>query len=268
VARLQCSTGHLPRSLNGELYHSALIARRLTRDSTNCGLKYYLPTAELKDAMGNLQLNDEAESVLRRQAAEDLNAFGMRAAPKDAVERGLHHLEAHDQPASGGIGSPDTTHAVLDSEHLQRLDEADDSPGIPLPTLHALPIIDWHSGPTPMDAWLNQSAIRMDSGTVQEIDDDQLGDMKNLEQEKQDIELLRKVHFAAELAAPEIGRLEDDVYNGLDESARPFLRKILDKFPLIKPFLARRLAESSLYRDRRLRKSREDAERRRQSSVL
>ena len=118
-----------------------------------------------------------------------------------------------------------------------------------------------------MDAWLNQSAIRMETGIVQEINDDQLQELKILEQEKRDIELLRKVHLAAEPAAPDIGRLEDDAYDGLDESAKPFLRKILDKFPLIKPFLARRLAESSLSRDRRLRECRDDAERKRLASV-
>jgi hypothetical protein len=265
VGRLQPSIEHLPHSLNGKIDQISLAFHRLTCDSITCGLKYYPPMAELKDAMGNLQVKDEAESVLQRQAAEDLNAFGMRPAPRDAVELETHHAQSQNQPSSGGIESPDTTNAVLDSEHLQLLEEADDGLEPPLPRVDALPVIDWHSGPTLM-AWLNQSAIPMDTGIVQEINDDQVEDVKNLKQEQRDIEILRKVRLAAEPAAPDIGRLEDDVYDGLDESAKPFLRKILDKFPLIKPFLARRLAESSLSRDRRLRQSRDEAERRRQSS--
>ena len=104
----------------------------------------------------------------------------------------------------------------------------------------------------------------MDSGVVLETSDEKLQAKENLEQERCDIETLRKVRLSAEPAAPEIGRLEDEAYEGLDESAKPFLRKILDKFPLIQPFLARRLAESSLSRDSRLRKSREEAESKRQ----
>lgn len=100
----------------------------------------------------------------------------------------------------------------------------------------------------------------MDSGVVLETSDEKLQAKENLEQEPRDIEILRKVHSSAEPVAPEIGRLEDKAYEGLDEGAKPFLRKILEKFPLIQPFLARRLAESSLSRDSRLRKSREDAE--------
>jgi hypothetical protein len=241
---------------------------KLTRNSTNCGLKYYPPIADLKDAMGNLQLKDEAESVLQRQAAEDLNAFGMRPAPRDANEFGLQHPDLQGQTANRGIERTDTRNAVLDSENLQRLDEAEDDLKMSLPTENALPIIDWHSGPTPMDAWLNQSAIRMDGGIVKEIDDEQLQSMEHLGQEERDIEILRKVHLAAEPAAPEVGRLEDEVYDGLDESAKPFLRKILDKFPLIQPFLARRLAESSMSRDIRLRQSRDEAERKRRSSSM
>lgn len=266
--RLQRLTGNLHHSLNGELHTLALAAGRLTSNSTNCGLKYYPPTAELKDAMGNLQVKDEAESVLQRQAAEDLNAFGMRPAPRDAVGLELHHVEMQDQPVKGGVEPSDAANAILDPNNLQRLDELEDGLDSRFPPVDALPIIDWHSGPTPMDAWLNQSAIRMETGIVQEIDDDQLQESKILEQEKRDIELLRKVHLAAEPAGPDIGRLEDDAYDGLEESAKPFLRKILDKFPLIKPFLARRLAESSLSRDRRLRESRDEAECKRQASVF
>jgi hypothetical protein len=267
VGKLQRLTGSLPHSLNGELHTLALARCRLTSNSTNCGLKYYPPTVELRDAMGNLQVKDEAESVLQRQAAEDLNAFGMRPAPRDAVSLELHHIERPDQPVKGGMEPSNAANAMLDSDNLQRLDELEDGLDNRFPMADALPIIDWHSGPTPMDAWLNQSAIRMETGIVQEINDDQLQELKILEQEKRDIELLRKVHLAAEPAAPDIGRLEDDAYDGLDESAKPFLRKILDKFPLIKPFLARRLAESSLSRDRRLRECRDDAERKRLASV-
>jgi hypothetical protein len=162
------------------------------------------------------------------------------------------------QSANRGIESPDATNAMLDSENLQLLDEADDDLEPSVPTKDGLPIIDWHSGPTLMDAWLSQSAIPMDSGIVQEINDEQLQDKEALEQERQDIEVLRKVYLSAEPEAPDIGRLENKIYDGLDEIAKPFLRKILDKFPLIQPFLARRLAESSLARDVRLRKSRDD----------
>src|ERR1700735_3125138 len=120
--------------------------------------------AELKDAVGNLRIKDEAESVLQRQAAEDLNGFGKRPAPKDAVGFGLPQIELQDQPVEGGIEPPDAANAVLDSDHLQRLDEAQDGLASRLLMVDALPVIDWHSGPTPMDAWLNQSAIRMEAG--------------------------------------------------------------------------------------------------------
>ena len=99
----------------------------------------------------------------------------------------------------------------------------------------------------------------MGSGVVLETSDEKLQATENLEQERRDIEILREVHSLAEPAVPEIGQPEDEAYEGLDKSAKPFLRKILDKFPLIQPFLARRFAESSLSRDSRLRKSREEA---------
>ena len=236
----------------------------LTRDSTKCGLKYYPPTTDLKDAMGNLQLKDEAESVLQRQAVEDLNAFGMRPAPRDATELGPVHPDSPSQTPKRGIDHPDTTGVLLDSENLKRLDEAEDEVKTSFPASGALSIIDWHSGPTPIESWLNQSAIRMDSGILHEVGDEKLQEKEILDQEQRDIEILRKVHLSAEPATPDTGLLEGDGYEGLDEVAKPFLRKILDKFPLIQPFLARRLAESSLSRDTRLRKSRDEAERKRQ----
>ena len=285
LSMLRLQIGKCPRPSCGQpsTFHGESIS--LIRCS-NCGLKYFPPTTELKDAMGNLLLTDEAETVLQRQAIEDLNAFGMRAAPSDAKELGSMYTDSLSQNTdrrqtgqSGQDSSPrrmcspqpreinehsDLSKSVLDSDNLRRLDYLENDLGRSVPKEDTLPIIDWHSGPTPMDAWLNQSAIRMDGGFVQEIDDEKLQEAEKLEQEQRDIEVLRKVHLAADVAEPDTGRLEDDVYDGLDETARPFLRKILDKFPFIQPFLARRLAESNLSRDRRLRKSREDAEGRKQ----
>ena len=248
----------------------------------SCGLRYFPPTTELKDAKGNLLLTDEPEAVLQRQAVEDLNTFGMRARPCDANELGSIHQDSLSEATNrkgavnggqeslfGRLSSPQTREVkehsdppipALDSDNLRCLDDMETDLGTSVPNRDTLPIIDWHSGPTPMDAWLNQSAIRMDGGFVQQIGDEKLQEAEKLEQEQRDIEVLRKVHLAADLAEPDAGRLEDDVYNDLDEFARPFLRKILDKYPLIQPFLARRLAESNLSRDTRLRKSREDAE--------
>src|SRR2546421_11081534 len=97
-----------------------LTLHTLTWDSTNCGLKYYPPITDLKDSMGNLQVKDEGEAVLERQAVEDLNAFGRRPAPIDAKELGPNS-GFEGQTAIGDVELPDTSGAGLNSENLKRL---------------------------------------------------------------------------------------------------------------------------------------------------
>jgi hypothetical protein len=228
---------------------------KLTRNSPHCGLAY---SPELSSSQA--ALSTEVEQVVQRQNVDDVHTFGIRRPPVD-VEEGLGSSSGYSSDMDGetletGIEQDDDELvAELQEEEIDHSDGLEDGaklkPERAAVTSAPITVIDWNSGESPMAAWLNQSAIPMPDAVPEPIGEALFPDPELLEQERRDLEKLRKVHlsFSPGLQPPQEQGKE---FKNMDSAAQPYLRKVIDKFPAIPPFLARRLAETNLRRKRRL----------------
>lgn len=121
----------------------------------------------------------------------------------------------------------------------------------------SVPAIDWNAGSSPLDAWLNQSALPSSDTSFHTVCEEENRRYAMRDQEQRDLKHLRRVHVI-------LGEktIHGDRWEGVDDKlfekpVWPHFRKILDKFPTIPVFLAKRLANSNFRRDERLRKARD-----------
>lgn len=234
----------------------------LTRSSSDCGLVFYPTSNGLEDSLGRVTMLEEDEDIFRRQAEEDIQLFGARPKPQDPEEyneamqldpsnqkRKRAHSETHfgapsrkkkpgkEQLFSPSITGDDTGETSFDSANK------------------AIPAIDWNSGETPLKAWLNQSALPS-TGLPEE--DVQANDVRRKQEatslEGKELEFYRKVHIptAPEPVKVDPGNMLVDEFEALEPGAQIYCRNILDRFPRIPRYLARRLAEANLGRAKRL----------------
>lgn len=115
-----------------------------------------------------------------------------------------------------------------------------------------LTIMDWNSGTSRLDAWLNQSAVpSTTAATNRHISKTDL-----LPQEIEEIKVFRNVHVtnapSPEHNNPPLGPVES-----LDFPAKIYYRNIMDNYPAIPIYLARRLAQANSGRAERLRSGKE-----------
>ena len=104
-----------------------------------------------------------------------------------------------------------------------------------------LPTMDWKSGPSAMMAWLNSSALPSTGDHPPSIEETQVRDDDEVDEEE-DLETLRRVCIARSMPAAR-HYLDAPEYSGMEGPAIIYLRKILDMFPKLPPFMARRLAQ-------------------------
>jgi hypothetical protein len=116
----------------------------------------------------------------------------------------------------------------------------------------AVTAIDWNSGASPLDAWLNQSAVP--SVATQQLQKQHSEEGNPAAQELEEIKVFRNVHIAD---APEPRTHEglptspeDVAYLGLQ--AQIYYRNIVDRYPLLPAYLVRRLAIANYRRAERL----------------
>jgi glycerol-3-phosphate cytidylyltransferase-like family protein len=197
------------------------------------------------------------------QESEDLERFGKRLVPIDIAE-----VLVHDEPASSPIALPTgnpqpniaSTAHDLSSTNMKLFDQAD-----PAPAPEAIPVepkigqIDWNAAPSGMEAWLNASAFPTPSAATRAVNDAEANN-DVLRQEQQDLEVLKSVHFVS--LVPETQPLSDKVkdYQDLNLDAQIHIRKIVDRFPRLPTYLAKRFANANVKRMERLRLQRGDAD--------
>ena len=115
--------------------------------------------------------------------------------------------------------------------------------------------MDWNSGTTPLDAWLNQSAVPSIVPQPQRqwnqsnSSSDDLG-AKELE----DLKVFRTIHIKGIEEPKSIGTPQNSAIDLtiLEPRTQMFLRNILDDYPLLPLYLALRLANFSCARANRL----------------
>jgi hypothetical protein len=116
----------------------------------------------------------------------------------------------------------------------------------------------WHGGFSGMIVWLNHSAFRewgiRPPTLVSEVGEDSEHEHECADEEDE-IEILRRVCIPQATPAS-THYLDASEFAGIGIRTMPYLRKIIDRFPKVPPYIARRLAEKNLTRSERLTKVR------------
>ena len=209
-----------------------------------CNLKFFPPLNDL--GVSSTRLEEEVE-VARRQNEEDLLLYGRRSEPVDA-----HEIDIY----TGMIGSPTQITATDLEIPFDETKEARNIEG------NSDISVDGHAEDTPLSTWLAQSAlpsvIPVGSHPLDQI---ARTEVDPVEEEIREIEIFRTVHLES---GPEInGNAKDtpkaDAVLDLELSSQIYYRNIVDRYPLLPTYLARRLAEANSSRAGRLSRRRVEA---------
>ena len=181
------------------------------------------------------------DDVGRKQIEEDVQLYGVRPEPLDAAnsERSL------DSPLV--VPKRKMSSSESSNRRPAKALKSDDAEVSRQDTVTAM---DWNSGASPLDAWLNQSVLPSTTSIPSALDTK--SNHQSMTQELQEIEVFRNVYLETEA---DIGdkRSEDNDMAGLKFGAQIHYRNIRDRYPLLPLYLARRLAEGNLRRSERLR---------------
>ena len=205
------------------------------------------------DGLGNMlsRVTVSEDDIARQQFEEDLRLYGSRPEPPDVIEvdeatqlTGLPPKRS----ASDFVAAIDRQAKSRKKGESQTYDH------------HAITAIDWNSGASPLDSWLNQSAI---PSTIvnysQDISEPPADDP--ITQEVEEIKVFRNVHIGVE---PEVIRQKadtnQDFLDSMELGAQIYYRNIMDRYPLLPAYLAHRLAQANHERAERLRLKRHRAQ--------
>ena len=225
-----------------------------------CGLQFrFYPDTKY------LGVKTEDEKVHLIHQDEDLSKFGRRHVPPDVVGVEREESQPPDQvsplavfPTMADMGLNKVAARTLTSENLSSLglvslkETGSGKPQFVGLDSSQLPSVDWNSGPSGMAAWLNSSAAPAHDGEHFGPNPDTFQlETEQLQQEKKDIESLRRVHFVSTI--PESQPLRDIVeeYQAMPLDTQIYVRKIVDRFPTVPSYLAKRFAHANagrLYR--------------------
>ena len=122
--------------------------------------------------------------------------------------------------------------------------------------------MDWNSGASFLDAWLNQSAIPVAAPAINEQQEEMKGKLNasnssTAAQEMEEIKVFRNVHISSGFEPVNDGQYQESV----DELAKSeldtqiYYRNIVDRYPELPSYLALRLARANRNRAERLRQS-------------
>ncbi|KAL9117597.1 MAG: hypothetical protein Q9187_005866, partial [Circinaria calcarea] len=185
------------------------------------------------------------EDVPLHQVEEDLRLYGSRPEPPDAVDIDESTQLANLPPkrnASEFETTVDRPAKVRNRGESKAFNYA------------AVTAMDWNSGASPLDAWLNQSAVPSTAAALQPSDPDN-SEKELVAREVKEIKFFRNVHVAMAPSPKEDEAAVDDL-EGLNLGAQIYYRNIRDRYPLLPTYLARRLAQANSRRFERLRSER------------
>ena len=197
------------------------------------------------------RLEEEVE-VARRQNEEDFRLYGSRSEPVDA-----HEIDVH----TGITGSPTQITATDLESPFDEAKKAHNIKGNSGINEVNVPV-DEHAEDNPLSTWLAQSAlpsvIQVGSHPLDQI---ARTEVDPVEEEIREIEIFRTVHLTL---GPQInGNTKDtpkiDAVLDLELPSQIYYRNIVDRYPLLPTYLARRLAEANSSRAERLSRRRTEA---------
>ena len=186
------------------------------------------------------------DDVARRQIEEDLLLYGSRPEPPDTVE-----VDESIQLAN----LPPKRNATEFKSVVNRLATASEKDQSKEFNYETLTVMDWNSGASPLDAWLNQSAVpstnpALDLQKSRELESDLLA------LETEELKVFRNVHMWT-APSPDHNDPPLEPVEGLEFGAQIYYRNIMDRFPVLPEYLGRRLAQANCDRAERLRDEKE-----------
>ena len=213
--------------------------------STTCHLNFFCTPNDLNDSFGRVIVSED--DIARQQIEEDLRLYGSRPEPSETVEVDELTQLANLPPKR----SASEFEAAIDRPAKMRKKGTSKEFNY-----ETLTLMDWNSGATPLDAWLNQSAVP--STTTALIQQESTKPEKDpLAQEIEEVKVFRNVHMATapkpECKDPTLEHIKD-----LDFGAQIYYRNIMDRYPRIPIWLARRFAQANKDRAERLQLMREE----------
>ena len=186
------------------------------------------------------------DDTVRRQIEDDLQLYGSRPEPPDTVEVDESTQLANLPPKRNASDFKSVVNRLAITSEKDQSKEFN---------FEALTVMDWNSGASPLDAWLNQSAIPSTNPT---LDHQETVDLESdlLALETEEIKVFRNVHMAI-APSPEHNDPPLEPVEGLEFGAQIYYRNIMDRFPVLPKYLARRLAQANCDRAERLRHEKE-----------
>ena len=205
---------------------------------------------KIEDVLGRVSLLEDDEIVAQKQVREDIHTFGGRPEPTEFTEIDEDNLPR--KQSATALGDGISSHAQVRKKLNSR-------------QTYSVTAMDWNSGASHLDAWLNQSAIPTAAPAYKE----QQGMMENppapsniptAAQEMEEIKVFRNVHICP-VPEPVIDgqHLEfGDELSHAELETQVYYRNIIDRYPKLRLYLALRLARANRDRADRLRRSRFD----------
>ena len=224
----------------------------LTRYSGTCRLNFFPLLDELEGNSGRITVFEDDVEIGRRQAMEDLQLYGSRPEPLDGIDvdessRLADMSLPHSQSATESEVAVDNPAQVCKKSDTK------------FHSYQAVTALDWNSGSTPLESWLNQSAIPSTSPIFgKEGKQDVVMTEDPVAQEMEEIKVFRNVHMSV---APEPDTDTMDIaaidqVAELELDAQIYYRNIVDRYPELPLYLALRLARANRDRADRLRQKR------------
>ena len=221
----------------------------LTFCSGTCSLQCFTGSDDLDHSLQRLTVSEDA--VTHQQAEEDLRLYGSRPVP-------FNPSDSWETDNPFGLRLPPLKRSASDLEEQGRPPKVSKTNGLELSShQNVVTAMDWNSGTSPLDSWLNQSAVPSFVPPVVEGVELPSHDAL-IKQEEEEIKAFRRVHInmAPDPPSTNLNMNADEHFAALTLEAQIHYRNIRDKYPLIPSYLASRLAEANVERADRLRQKR------------
>ena len=218
-----------------------------------CHLNFFLTSDNIEEVLGRISLLEDDENITQNQVREDIQTFGSRPEPIEFTEidedNRLCKLQLPSKRGAAALEERMDSPAKVRKEMESRQTDS-------------VTAMDWNSGASHLDAWLNQSAIPAAAPTMNEQQEERKNppnssNSSNAAQEMEMIKVFRNVHICS-ASEPEIdGRyLESaDELSNSELETQIYYRNIVDRYPELPSYLALRLARANRHRAERLRQS-------------
>ena len=175
-----------------------------------------------------------------------MSLYGSRPDPPDAVEIN-EHTQLSNLPPKRSAAEFDA--AVNRPAKVRRKEESKEF------NFQRVTAMDWNSGTTPLDAWLNQSAVPSIVPLPQTQINQSTSSSDDLAaKELEDLKVFRTIHIEGLEEPKTVGSPRDSAIDLtiLEPRTQIYLRNILDRYPLLPSYLAFRLAKANCVRANRL----------------